>query len=132
MPPKITVLLASLRDREKNTDSPFVFQSEIGAPLDPDGVYDVLHAAQDKAKARRFGLHGLRHLYSSLLVANKVDVKFAQERLGHASALTTLNIYTHAMTDHGRKYAAVEAAFPFVSNLLAEGGNDASAKKSVN
>jgi integrase len=64
MPEKIAGLLASLRDREKGSGSPFVFQNEIGAPLDPDGVYDVLHAAQDKAKTRRFGLHGLRHLYS--------------------------------------------------------------------
>ena len=121
MPSKIAALLKSLRDREKETGSPFVFQTEIGAPLDPDGVYDVLHAAQDKAGARRFGLHGLRHLYSSLLVANKADVKFAQERLGHASATTTLNIYSHAITEHGREYAAaVEAAFPFVTAKLAE------------
>jgi integrase len=56
-----------------------------------------------------------------LLVANKADVKFAQERLGHASVLTTLNIYSHAITKQGREYAeAVEAAFPFVSNLLAK------------
>ncbi len=32
------------------------------------------------------------------------------------------NVYSHAMTEHGREYAAaIEAAFPFVSNLLAEG-----------
>jgi integrase len=121
MPPKIAVLLTSLREREKESGSPFVFQNEIGAPLDPDAVYQVLHDAQDEAKASRFGLHGLRHLYSSLLVANKADVKFAQERLGHASVLTTLNIYSHAITKQGREYAeAVEAAFPFVSNLLAK------------
>lgn len=114
MPEKIAKLLASLQDREKESGSQFVFQTEIGAPLDPDSVYDVLHAAQKKAGARPFGLHGLRHLYSSLLVANKADVKFAQDRLGHASAVTTLNIYSHAITDRGREYAAaVEAAFSF-------------------
>lgn len=122
MPEKIAKLLASLRDREKESGSQFVFQTEIGAPVDPDSVYDVLHAAQKKAGARPFGLHGLRHLYSSLLVANKADVKFAQDRLGHASAATTLNIYSHAITDRGREYAAaVEAAFPFKGALLAEG-----------
>ena len=41
-------------------------------------------------------------------------VKHTQERLGHASAMTTLDIYTHSVSDDGRKYAAaVEAAFPF-------------------
>jgi integrase len=122
MPPKLSGLLKMMRAGQKYDDTSFVFQTEIGQPLDPDGVYDVIHSAQDEAAARRFGLHGLRHLYSSLLVASGADVKFAQERLGHASAVTTLNIYTHAMTEHGREYAAaVEAAFPFVSNLLAEG-----------
>jgi integrase len=122
MQPKLAALLTSLREGMKVTGSPFVFQTEVGSPLDPDAVYDILHAAQDLAESRRFGLHGLRHLYSSLLVANKADVKFAQERLGHSSAMTTLNIYSHVIGDRGREYAAaVEAAFPFVSNLLASG-----------
>jgi integrase len=131
IPPKLSELLKALRVSQKSRDTSFVFQTEIGQPLDPDGVYDVIHAAQDKAGARRFGLHGLRHLYSSLLVATGADVKFAQERLGHASAVTTLNIYSHAITEHGREYAAaVEASFPFVSNLLAEGqeGNTTAAR----
>jgi integrase len=122
IPPKLSDQLKALRASQAPRENSFVFQTEIGQPLDPDAVYDVIHIAQDKAGARRFGLHGLRHLYSSLLVASGADVKFAQDRLGHASALTTLNIYSHAITEHGQKYAsAVEAAFPFVSNLLAEG-----------
>lgn len=127
MPPKIAALLSSLQAQSRvRSNGPFVFQNELGAPLDPDAVYEVLHDAQDEAKAARFGLHGLRHLYSSLLVANKADVKFAQERLGHASALTTLNIYSHVITKQGQEYAAaVEAAFPFVSNLLADGASTA-------
>jgi integrase len=133
LPPKLAVLLMALRDRQKESASTFVFQNEIGAPIDPDSVYDVLYAAQDKAGARRFGLHGLRHLYSSLLVANKVDVKFSQARLGHASAMTTLNIYSHEMTKHGHEYAAaIEAAFPFVSNLLAEGSVEVQSQRNVN
>jgi integrase len=131
MPPKLADLLRALHASQKAVDSPFVFQNEIGEPLDPDAVYDVIHDAQDRAGSRRFGLHGLRHLYSSLLVASGADVKFAQERLGHASAVTTLNIYSHAITKHGSKYAAaVEAAFPFVSNLLANGqeGNSGEVK----
>ena len=133
MPEKLAKLLRSLRGLQNGSDSPFVFQTEIGAPLDPDSVYDVLHTAQDGAKSRRFGLHGLRHLYASLLIANRADVRFAQEKLGHASASTTLNIYAHPITKQGREFAAaVEAAFPFVSNLLAEGQNGASEQKRPN
>jgi len=133
MAPKLSDLLKALQASQTHRESSFVFQNEIGQPLDPDGVYDVIHGAQDRAGARRFGLHGLRHLYSSLLIATGADVKFAQDRLGHASAITTLNIYSHAITEHGREYAAaVEASFPFVSNLLADVSRDTTNTKTVN
>lgn len=40
--------------------------------------------------------HSLRHTQASLLLANGVDVKTVQTRLGHANASVTLNIYAHA------------------------------------
>ena len=90
-------------------------------PLDPDGLYDVLHQAQAAAGVRGFGMHALRHLYCSLLQDSGASLKHAQERMGHASPLTTLLIYTHVVSEEGRKYAEkVEAAFPFVSGLLVE------------
>lgn len=132
LPPRVTAMLLSLRD-EQIPDCPFVFRSELSGPIDPDAVYDVLHAAQDKAGVRRFGLHGLRHLYSSLLVASGADVKFAQERLGHASATTTLDIYSHAITDRGGEYALkIDAAFPFVSLKLAKAVGAGEQQEAVN
>lgn len=135
MSSKIAALLASLRSREQESSptSPFIFQTDLGLPIDPDAVYDVLHGAQDAADVRRFGLHGLRHLYSSLLASNCPDVKFTQQKLGHASAQTTFDIYTHVVTKRGHEYAAaVEAAFPFVSNLLAERSESSQAQDPVN
>ena len=120
IPPKLAAMLRELRRRQTG-DSAFVFRDEIGRPLDPDAIYDVLHAAQDRAEVRPFGLHGLRHLYCSLLQESGASLKHAQERMGHASAATTMEIYTHSVTDEGRKYAErVEAEFPFVGNLLLE------------
>ena len=120
LPASLAKILRIVRQTQTGV-SPFVFQDELARPLDPDRIYDVLHAAQDRAGVERFGLHGLRHLYSSLLHEAGAPVKHAQDRLGHASAQTTLDTYTHSMGDEGRDYAnAVEAAFPFVSNLLAK------------
>jgi integrase len=120
LPESLAKILRLVRQTQRGT-SPFIFQDELARPLDPDRIYDVLHAAQDRAGVERFGLHGLRHLYSSLLHAAGAPVKHAQDRLGHASAQTTLDTYTHSIGNEGREYAnAVEAAFPFVSNLLAK------------
>ena len=119
IPPKLATWLNSLRYQQGGSECPFVFQSELGGPLDPDPLYEVLHPAQDAAEVRRFGLHGLRHLYSSILAESGASVKFRQERLGHADAGTTMNVYTHLLTDQGREYAQkVEEAFQFSSVSL--------------
>jgi integrase/recombinase XerD len=54
--------------------------------------------------------HLLRHTHATELVRSylregqPVDWKFVQERLGHASVVTTMQIYTH-LTDEDRKHA---------------------------
>jgi integrase len=44
-------------------------------------------------------LHDLRHFYASLLIRHGESVKTVQERLGHASAVETLNTYSHLWPD---------------------------------
>ena len=46
--------------------------------------------------------HGLRHTAATALVASNVDLKTVQARLGHASASTTANFYTHAIRANDR------------------------------
>jgi integrase/recombinase XerD len=54
--------------------------------------------------------HALRHTHATELVrsylrdSEPVDWKFIQERLGHASVVTTMEIYTH-LTNEDRKHA---------------------------
>ena len=43
--------------------------------------------------------HSLRHYYASLLIRHGESVKTVQERLGHSSAVTTLNTYSHLWPD---------------------------------
>lgn len=43
--------------------------------------------------------HGLRHYYTSLLIARGASVKVVQDRLGHASAMETLDTYGHLWPD---------------------------------
>lgn len=41
--------------------------------------------------------HELRHTHATLLIANGVDVKTVQMRLGHSSADITMSVYAHAI-----------------------------------
>lgn len=45
------------------------------------------------------GFHALRHYYASLLIRHGESVKTVQVRLGHASAVETLDTYSHLWPD---------------------------------
>lgn len=45
------------------------------------------------------GFHSLRHYYASLLIRHGESVKTVQARLGHASAVETLDTYSHLWPD---------------------------------
>ena len=49
--------------------------------------------------------HELRHTQATQLLANGVDVKTVQNRLGHSDASLTLNQYAHAIPDNDEKAA---------------------------
>jgi len=55
----------------------------------------VKNAGLDQPGKPRLRFHDLRHTYSSLLIAQGVNVAFASRQLGHASVSTTLNVSTH-------------------------------------
>ena len=46
-----------------------------------------------------FVFHGLRHYYASLLIRHGESVKSVQDRLGHKSAVETLDTYSHLWPD---------------------------------
>ena len=47
--------------------------------------------------------HGLCHI----LIANHADIRTVQNRLGHAEASATLNIYAHSLQESDQKAAAL-------------------------
>lgn len=46
--------------------------------------------------------HGLRHTSATLLIAAHQDVRTVSNRLGHAQASTTMNIFAHALKENDR------------------------------
>lgn len=55
-------------------------------------------------------LHDLRHTHASLMLALGVPVKVVSERLGHASATITLDVYSHVLPGQGKAAADMLAA----------------------
>ncbi|PSL55215.1 phage integrase family protein [Saccharothrix carnea] len=61
---------------------------------------------------RQDGMHAMRHLYASVLLAQGVSIKELAEYLGHADPGFTLRTYTHLMpSSHERARKAVDGVF---------------------
>lgn len=76
-----------------------VFTSSTGAALRRSNFNDTWRAAVRDIGLERATFHELRHYYASLLIRHGESVKTVQARLGHASAVETLDTYSHLWPD---------------------------------
>ena len=74
-----------------------VFSHPDGRPIRPDSVTRAFHAIAESVELRRVRLHDLRHAHATILPQQGVHPKIVQERLGHSSVFTTLDIYSHVL-----------------------------------
>lgn len=51
--------------------------------------------------------HQLRHFHATQLLAEGMDVKTVQTRMGHSSAAMTLDVYAHAIPEKDKECAAI-------------------------
>lgn len=70
--------------------------------------------ACEKVGVKGLTFHSLRTANATAMVALAVDVKTAQTRVGHKSALTTLNVYARATADGDRSAAEKLGGYFFV------------------
>jgi integrase len=83
------------------------------------------------AKCPGVRLHDLRHAYASALIDAGESVKVIQERLGHASAVMTVDVYGHlwpASDDRTRTAVDAFLTAPADSVRTAEASTQVSAK----
>ena len=60
-----------------------------------------------KYNLKHMRFHDLRHTHATLLIANNIDMKTVSSRLGHSNISTTLNIYTHPLSDNDKKASEI-------------------------
>lgn len=78
-------------------DSAYVLVSDDGKRLSGNVLEHWWHDYRNDVGLSGFKIHGLRHTHATLLLANGEDVKTIQARLGHSSAVMTLDVYSHAI-----------------------------------
>ena len=98
LPPAVVQVL---REYRKSVHSRWMFPSPVleDMPLNPGSVYDRLQLILEHANCKQVRFHDLRHTFATLALQNGMDVKTLSAMLGHVSAATTLDIYTHSTSD---------------------------------
>lgn len=107
-------------DNEGNEIAPQKY-NENGFPVDAEGRPYTRMNKKPKISTHYKGLkfHELRHTQATLLIANGVDIKTVQNRLGHAKAAMTLDFYAHAQEEQDRKAMSVFGGLMGVDTKIA-------------
>lgn len=129
--PGLLQILARHVERLDTTAEPgWLFRGQGDNPPHQNDVDHWWRKARSVLKGGAPRLHDARHFYASGLIAEGCDVVTVQRALGHKSATTTLNTYSHLWpTAEDRTRAAAEriltAAFPDVYPSCTKKADDA-------
>ena len=105
LPPAVVEVLREYRNR---VESRWIFPSPVKkeTPLSPGAVRRRLQRILEHAGCRHVRFHDLRHTFATLALESGMDIKTLSAMLGHGSAATTLDIYTHITGDMQAEAAA--------------------------
>ena len=77
------------------TESDHVFSHIDGRPFHPDTVSHTFANIIKKSGLPHLRLHDLRHTRATMMMELGINPKVVSERLGHASVVITLDLYSH-------------------------------------
>ena len=104
LPPSLLAVLAAYRER---VNGKWMFPSPVNPenPWTHGGVRRKLKKTLARANCKEVRFHDLRHTFATMALEHGMDVKTLSSIIGHVSAATTLDVYSH-LTDHMQKQAA--------------------------
>ena len=102
---KVKCMEQKIRVGRRLPEEDFIIVHPDGKPIYPEYVSQMFTKLQKRANLPKCRFHDLRHLCASIMVKQGVEVKVAQERLGHKDITTTMNIYAHVLPGSAREAA---------------------------
>jgi integrase len=97
--------------------APETAEDLVFTPLSDKNLYNrELASAGDRIMQPRVSWHSFRHTHATLLHANGETLKTAQALLGRSDLETTMNVYTHTVSDSQRN--AVERVAGVCSQMF--------------
>lgn len=86
-----------LHTRKKQSSSPWMFPSpsDESQPCDPRNIYRTMKKILKRAQCKDVRFHDLRHTFATTALENGLDIKTLSVIIGHVSAATTVDVYSH-------------------------------------
>ncbi|MBU4173333.1 MAG: site-specific integrase [Actinobacteria bacterium] len=98
--PRLVSILKEHLERVDGGPEDLVFQNKEGRHINPQNmIVREFHPALERAGVKRIRFHDGRHTYGGLLASNSFPLKFIQRQMGHASIVTTLDLYGHLIPE---------------------------------
>lgn len=100
-------VLEELKEYKQSAESRWIFPSsqKPDSPRDPTGLSKRISNVMKHAGIENVRFHDLRHTFATVSLEYGMDIKTLSMIIGHNSAATTLDIYSH-VTDTMQKTAA--------------------------
>lgn len=98
--------LAAVQFQKDNNvkESPFVFYSTTGTPIQKRNIYRAFHNIIKTADIKSpVTFHSMRHSFATRLLEKGADIKTISNLLGHKSIQITLDIYSHVQSNLKQK-----------------------------
>lgn len=105
LPPSVAAVLKQRKDSGVQSRWMFPSPRKEDTPIAPDWVRKKLHTILEHAQCKQVRFHDLRHTFCTTALEHGMDVKTLSAVIGHVSAATTLDIYTHITNDMQRQAA---------------------------
>ena len=105
LPPYMVEVLSEMKEK-KTCDWMFPSPVKEGEPRNPTSLLHRFKLILQRSGCKDIRFHDLRHTFATMALENGMDVKTLSGIIGHISAETTLNIYSH-ITDTMQQQAAV-------------------------
>ncbi len=84
--------LSALNEQQHNEDG-LIFHSKTGLKHTCKSIYKIFQRILKNLELPNIGTHGLRRIFATNLLLNRVDQKVAQLTMGHADISTTYKYY---------------------------------------
>lgn len=99
------------KDQKEFIDEDYVSCQKNGKPKNISSMNTAINKIADRANLKRISVHGLRHMFATILLEQGVSLPKISAVMGHSSVHTTFDYYCDVMDENDKIIAFINDTF---------------------